>query len=714
MRRTFLLWLSAVILATFVLTGLLVYSQFSRSARERAEQMMHTRISDMLELLEHADSSLSWFGRANDTATKDRACALAEIIRLNPSILHDQETLQGICNRLGAVHLSISNEEGTIVAAVPKPLVGLNQSTVEDMRVLTSAEDAATQELDYLITTSDTEDQGRMNYGTARRLDAPGTVRIGVRTTFEEASREESSLDNPAFKLRFGTDGRIIIFRRGVCVSRGGLPIPQTELMALPARQMRNITVDGKSYYVYAMDGEGYRLVGVLSSQEVYALSLKAALTVLLNNLLFFVILFAAVFLLLHRIVLSGMANINETLRAITEGDLERRVNVNQTPEFTRLSNGINFMVESLRSVGEERQQNFKRGLDLARTLQSTVLPSKFPAFPDINRFDLYAASFQANDVGGDFYDYTMPDADHLHFLVAEVDATGFPAALYMMRALTIIRGLTKPGISPVDIVTRANRELCKDNQAGIRMAIFYGSLNINTGLLEFVNAGNLCSLIQSIGCDYQPMQGQSDSLLGDNEDTEFHTLHLQLEPQDRLFLFTESVLNVSNTNNTPFNEARLQQVLRDNAETVFDVLQLVRTSLRRHAEGSKIQNDIAMLCLEYRGDLGDKDILCFAAQEADFATEFLAQQMEEVLAAPIDIEEVQNNVRQVLATLPPLTQLRMELACTEAEVSVCLVYPLPEFNPLDHVDSPLTVTRTAYECIDLKENRFTLWKTLM
>ena len=93
MRRTFLIWLSAVICATFIITGTLVYSQFSYSSRERAKEMMATRLNDMLELFRHAESSIAYLSKANDASALDRTRALSQIISLNPSLLNDQEKL---------------------------------------------------------------------------------------------------------------------------------------------------------------------------------------------------------------------------------------------------------------------------------------------------------------------------------------------------------------------------------------------------------------------------------------------------------------------------------------------------------------------------------------------------------------------------------------------------------------------------------------------
>ena len=709
MRRTFLIWLSAVLCATFIITGALVAFQFARHAREQARLAMATRLNDMLELFLHAERSVDYLSRANDASALSRTRALAELLRLNPSLLSNQEALQGVCNRLCAEQIAISNEAGIVEAAVPESYKGYNIANSDDLHLFTGVD---TEELSPLGS-ADAEQPGMMQYATVRRRDKPGWVRLGFRTLLEHASREESSLDQSTAKMRLGMRGRVVIYRRGVCVS-GDVPTSlHTELFSLPVGEVHKVTMDGSDYFMYAVDGEGYRLVGLLPATEVYRASLHAMQIVLLSNLLLFLIMFGVVSYLLQRVVLRGISRVNEALREITEGDLEKRVEVRDSPEFVRLSNGINFMVDSLRSVGEERQQGIKRGLELARSLQSTVLPDKFPPFPNINSFDIYACCMQALEVGGDFYDFSMPDEEHLHFLVADVDDSGLPAALFMMRAISIIRTLTKTGASPVNVVTDTNRELCEGNQTGIRMALFYGCLNIHTGELEYVNAGRLCALLQHEGGEYHTLGDKADYIVGEQIGTEFHTCTTQLQPGDRLLLCTEGVMGVTNTNNTPFNERRLREVLRSAAATATDVLQIVRSSLRQFAEGARFKRDITMLCLEYKGAPSNNALLSITAAESDRAEEVIAAQLEELFAAPLDIADVQQSVRAVLAALPPQQEVNLELLFSEQQAEVGIFYEGERFNPLDRLPS-LPIDESAFDYLQDHTNKLTLWKKLI
>lgn len=688
-----------------------MYSQFSRHAHERASQMMSTRLNDMLELMLHAERATSYLSQVNDASTLDRTRALAEIVRLNPAVLRSQEALQGVCNRLGAEQIAVTDQNGTIVAAVPAMYVGTNLAQSDEMRPFLPCTVAPGTELCHRSTSAD-PDLRAMQYAGVHRQDARGAVLLGFRARVEQQAREADSFNRTTPNLRMGEGGRVFIFRRGALLTREDPGFSPAKLLAIPANTACEMVLNDEDYYAYAVEGEGYRLVGAVPASEMYRMGVRAAQSLLLSNLLLFLAMFAVVSYLLQRLVVRGISRVNETLREITDGHLDKRVEVEYSPEFARLSNGINFMVDSIQALGEEQRKSIERDLELARTIQTTAVPCKFPAFPHISAFDLHAISLQARVVGGDFYDFFMPDEQHLHFLVADVDSSGVPAALYMMRALSLIRTLAHAGVEPVDLVTRANRELCEGNRAGMRMALFYGRLDIRSGEVEYVNAGSVHSLLQRRGSEYELLRGRSDSTVGTNPSSVFHTSTLHLSPQDRLLFYTEGVVHTVNAENTPFGEGRLQEALHEHAPTVADALQLVRSALRQFTDDAGLQRDITMLCLEYKGDMLTTSSCALKSTEVDALRAYIAERMEAIFAAPPDIADVQQGACTLAAALPPDTPVRVELDCDTRHARLNIIYPGPSYNPLEQLPD-LPVDRVRFRFSEKKGNELTFWKKL-
>ena len=106
MRREFLIWLFTTLCAAFLVTAVLIYSQSSIHAKGRAESVMNTRLSDLLDFLQQAEQSISFLTQANDASATGRARALAEIVSLDGESLRNQERLQELCNKLGAEQIA--------------------------------------------------------------------------------------------------------------------------------------------------------------------------------------------------------------------------------------------------------------------------------------------------------------------------------------------------------------------------------------------------------------------------------------------------------------------------------------------------------------------------------------------------------------------------------------------------------------------------------
>jgi serine phosphatase RsbU (regulator of sigma subunit) len=130
--------------------------------------------------------------------------------------------------------------------------------------------------------------------------------------------------------------------------------------------------------------------------------------------------------------------------------------------------------------------------MQAARRIQMGLLPAPVRVFEGETRFTVDAGLEPARTVGGDFYDCFMLDEHRLFFIVADVSGKGLAASLFMALAKSLLKSIAlRKGADPGAILTRASREIARDNPESFFVTAFAAILDARTGELEFCNAGH-------------------------------------------------------------------------------------------------------------------------------------------------------------------------------------------------------------------------------
>lgn len=711
MRRTFLIRLFLLLLVVFAAMGAGTYVHLLRHADERAQQMMEGRLKDLAELLVHEDECENTARELYEETALHRAHAAAELLRYDPSPVQHQEKLQELCNLMGAEQVFLTDGEGAVTAAVPAVNGPLNLKDDERLSAFALCVSDMSAEVCRTLRPQK-EEAALMQYAGVHRTDAEGALLLGFSTHRLHRTRSNEALARLADHYHLGEGGFIVAFRGGALLNKSGLESNTAELLSVPLDSVDRMSLDDADYFAYAVENRDYRLVALLPAKEVYKVSMKTLRSLLLSNVLLFFIMFVAVSFMLQHYVLRGLSRVIASLRRITDGDLTERVDVTDTQEFRRLSADINAMVDTLRYYGEEEKVDMERELELARSIQSAALPSRFPAFPTRSEFDLYAACVPAAGVGGDFYDFFMLDEDRLCFVVADLSLTGIPAALYMMRCMSLIRSVARSGVKPGKLARAVNTALCEGQTTGIRLSCFYGCLRIKSGELRYINAGEPQAMLQHDGGTYEDLPMRSCPPLGLTEEAEYRENRLTLSPGDRLVLWTEGVTEAHGSENIPFGRERLAAALNEPAPGVADVVHQTRAAIRRHLNGASIDSDVTLLALEYRSKKHAQGGITFRAGAPEELNALCDTQLEAVFAAPKDIADIKAAAAAVLAALPADCTVSAALNCDETQADIALRYAEPRFNPLISLPH-LPVDHVAYDYTEAAGNYLTLHKNL-
>ena len=232
----------------------------------------------------------------------------------------------------------------------------------------------------------------------------------------------------------------------------------------------------------------------------------------------------------------------------------------------------------------------------IAKTIQTSALPVPLAANPC---FRLAASMTPAREGGGDFYDFFMLDATHLAFLVADVSGKGVTAALYMMTAKTVIKDALLATRDIAAAFTEANRELCRNNSANMFLTAWGGVLDLETGVVAFVNAGH--NPPAKVGKSVEWLADKSGTVMAFMDCVKYTPRLAHLAPGDVLFLYTDGVTEAMDRKGELFGEERLAATLAAVSSSSPDtVCGVVRVAVAAFADGAPAVDDLTVLAVQY------------------------------------------------------------------------------------------------------------------
>jgi len=315
------------------------------------------------------------------------------------------------------------------------------------------------------------------------------------------------------------------------------------------------------------------------------------------------------IYILVKNQVVNNIYQINNSLSAITEGNLDTVVDVRSHVEFEDLSNDINSTVDTLKRYIADAAARIDAELAFAKAIQHSALPSVFPPYPNRKEFDIWASMYTAKEVGGDFYDFYFVDDDTLAFLVADVSGKGIPAAMFMMQSKTLLKSCAESGMSVEQVFTQANGKLCEGNEADMFVTAWMGYLNVKTGLLTFANAGHNPPLVKHADGTFTYLKSRAGFVLAGMDGIRYRKNELQLIPGDKIYLYTDGVTEATDSKEELYGEDRLLAIMNRNVEAdVQTICEAVKADVDRFVGEAPQFDDITMLCLAYHPEKGKED----------------------------------------------------------------------------------------------------------
>ena len=319
------------------------------------------------------------------------------------------------------------------------------------------------------------------------------------------------------------------------------------------------------------------------------------------------------VILLIARSITGPLRKLAESTRILAAGSLDAPLpQIAGDDEVARLAKSFVVMRDELKThitmleVAATSKERIESELRIAQRIQMELVPKTFPPFPDRDDFELYAMMTPAREVGGDFYDFMMPDPDHLWIVIGDVSGKGIAAALFMAVTRTFLRAFFHEEKSPGKVLYRVNNELARNNEASMFVTLFCGVLHLPSGNFRWANAGHNLPLLLAADGAASFLPKTRGVVAGAMEDIQFTEAEMVLTAGDSLYLYTDGVNEAMNAAEQLFGNDRMQaSLVRYGQAGCVAMVDGISRELSEFVDGAEQSDDITMLALRYSGPSG-------------------------------------------------------------------------------------------------------------
>jgi len=207
---------------------------------------------------------------------------------------------------------------------------------------------------------------------------------------------------------------------------------------------------------------------------------------------------------ILSRYMTNPIKQLINGINIIARGDLQYKIEITTRDEIEDLAVEFNRMTTQLATYQKKliRQKIVEQELQIARNIQSRIIPEKLPKIEKYEVFNFYQS---ARIIGGDYHNMIPVNSSEYLFVIADVSGKGIPASLLMVMFHTVLITLKQLHSNPVLLIKAINNIMSVFLKQGDFITSLFALFNVHSNKMKVISAGHEPPLLINITDKRQP-----------------------------------------------------------------------------------------------------------------------------------------------------------------------------------------------------------------
>ena len=266
-------------------------------------------------------------------------------------------------------------------------------------------------------------------------------------------------------------------------------------------------------------------------------------------------------------------------------------MNINLLNTMNIISTSVSSMLKT-RGI-EKKARAIEKDLVKAREIQKSILPEHEYSF---GNYEIFGISIPDRIVGGDFFDYLTfgSEKDKLGIAIGDAASKGFSAAAQALYVSGALKMGTENELKMTAVMKKINNLVHKVFPYERFLTLFYMEIyNDTKGLCLYVNAGHNPPIHLSYSTNNMETLEATGPVLGPAPEQDYNTDSFYFDKNDLLVLYTDGIVEATNSKFEFFGEDRLKEDILNNKNfTSKEIAENIIEAVQKFSARAKYSDD--------------------------------------------------------------------------------------------------------------------------